>query len=309
MAVRESGHGVTLDFVVVTTPNVSHFEICRAFLERGIAVVCDKPLTVSATQAEELARIAADKNLVCCVTCTFAGNPFVRLMKALFRGGASGKPYYLDLSFLHGRRLSQVMRDARSAWRFLPEISGPAGSIGDLGAHLEYLARFISGRDVEKVLARLIFEPGGIALDSSATVMFEMSGGLQGSMQIAQLACGHDTDIKIEAWGDAGTLSWNFSSPNELKADYPNGRTEIFRDPGLSCPEVRRFDRIQAPNADRATACFINLYDEYMEALAAHKKTLASDAVFPTFGDGVKGVRFIEACVKSHRQGSVWVEV
>lgn len=309
MAARESERGVNLDFVVVTTPNVSHFEICKAFLERGIAVACDKPLTTNVAQAEELARIAAGRDLVCCVTCTFAGNPFVRLMKALLGEGTSGKPYFLDFSFLHGRRLAQVMKDAGSMWRFLPEISGRAGSIGDLGAHVAYLARFITGRDIERVLARLVFKPGGIALDSSATVMFEMSGGLEGSMQIAQLACGHDTDLKVEVWGEAGTLSWNFSAPNELKADYLDGRSEIFRDPGLARIEVRRFDRIPAPNADRATACFVNLYDEYMEALEAHKESRPSDAVFPTFEDGVKEMRFIEACVKSHRQDNVWVEV
>jgi predicted dehydrogenase len=309
MAARESERGVNLDFAVVTTPNVSHFEICKAFLERGIPVVCDKPLAASAAQAEELARIAAEGDLICCVTCIFAGNPFVRLMKALFGEGASGTPYYLDLSFLHGRRLAQVMRDAGSMWRFLPEISGPAGAIGDLGAHVGYLARFITGRDIERVLARLVFKPGGIALDSSATVMFEMSGGLEGSMQIAQLACGHDTDLKVEAWGDAGALSWSFSAPNELKADYLDGRAEIFRDPGLTRPEVRRFDRIPAPNADRATACFINMYDEYMEALAARKEGRAADAEFPTFEDGVKEVRFIGACVRSHKQGNVWADV
>ena len=230
-------------------------------------------------------------------------------MKALLGEGASGKPYYLDFSFLHGRRLAQVMKDAGSTWRFLPEISGPAGAVGDLGAHLEYLVRFITGRDIEKVLARLVFEPGGVALDSSATVMFELSGGLKGSMRIAQLACGHDTDLKAEVWGDAGTLSWNFSAPNELRADYLDGRTEIFRDPGLTRPEVRRFDRIPAPNADRATACFVNLYDEYLEALDARRDGRAVNAVFPTFGDGVKEMLFIEACVKSHRQGNVWVEV
>jgi predicted dehydrogenase len=309
MAARESERGVNLDFVVVTTPNVSHFEICKAFLERGVPVVCDKPLAASAAQAEELARIAAERDLICCVTCTFAGNPFVRLMKAFLDEKKPGNPYYLDCSFLHGRRLAQVMKDAGSMWRFLPEISGPAGSIGDLGAHVGYLARFITGRDIERVLAKLVYKPGGVALDSTASVMFEMSGGLEGSMRIAQLACGHDTDLKIEAWCDAGSLSWNFSAPDELKADYVDGHTEIFRAQGLARPEVRRFDRIPQSNADKATACFVNLYDEYMEALAARRENRACDAVFPTLDDGVKEVRFIEACIKSHRQGNVWTEV
>jgi len=309
MAAVEAGRDDRLDFIVVATPNFNHYEICRAFLERGFPVACDKPFTVGAERAAELADMSKKLAIPCCVTYTFSGNPFVRLMKAVHAERRVGGAYYLNFSFLHGRRLAQVMNDPRSSWRFVADASGPAGAVGDLGAHVEYLARFISGEDIKRVLARLVAEPGGIELDSTATVMFEMSSGLSGSMQIAQLVCGYDSDLKAGLWGDAGSLSWKFSNPDELRADYLDGRAEIFRDPGVTHPAVRRFDRSPPPNADKATACFVNLYGEFIKAIEARRDGAKTDAAYPTFEDGAKGVRFIDACVKSHSLGNIWVEV
>jgi predicted dehydrogenase len=307
MARQEAQRSDRLDFVIVATPNSSHYEICREFLLRGFSVACEKPLTVSAGEADELARIAEEKGLICCTTYTYFGNPFLWLMRDFYAEGRIGRPYYVNLSFIHGRRLAQVMRDSRDSWRFVSDISGPAGAVGDLGAHLEYLLRFLTGHRAERVLARLVAEPGGIELDSTATVIFEASGGLAGSMQIAQLACGHDVELGAEIWGDAGTLSWSFSRPHELRVSYPDGRREIFAEPGLEYPAIRRFDRVAPVNADRTTECFANLYGEFLSALVAGRSALGTDAAHPTLEDGARGVRFIEACVQSHREGNVWV--
>jgi predicted dehydrogenase len=297
------------DFVVVATPNFNHYETCKTLLTHGFSVACDKPFTVGAACALELANMSRDRGIPCCVTYTFSGSPFVRLMKAIHEEGLIGSAYYLNFSFLHGRRLAQIMKDPRSSWRFVGDLSGPAGAIGDLGSHVEYLARFISGCDIKKVLARLVNEPGGIELDSTATVLFETSSGVAGSMQIAQLACGRDTDLSAELWGGAGSLSWKFANPDELRVDYTDGKAEILRDPGITHPAVRRFDRTPPPNVDKATACFVNLYGEFISALEARRAGEATDAVYPTFEDGAKGVRFLDACLKSHSLGNVWVDV
>jgi predicted dehydrogenase len=297
------------DFVIVTTPNNDHYEICKAFLEKGFPVVCDKPLTVDSEKAEDLARISTSHGIPICVTYTFVGNPFLHLMKALYIEGKIGKAYYLNLTFLHGRRLAQIMKDKTSSWRFLSDISGPAGAVGDLGAHLEYVSRFICGSDVFRVLARLVVEPGGIETDSTATVLFETSEGLAGSMQIAQLACGYKQDFKAEIWADAGRLSWNFTTPDELRADYTDGHAEIFREPGITHPAIRKFDRIVSSNTDKDTACFINIYDEFLTTLEDRRAGRKSSAFYPTVEDGVKGVRFIDACIESHRRGNIWVNV
>jgi predicted dehydrogenase len=309
MASIEAERGDRPDFVVVATPNFNHYEICKTFLSRGFPVACDKPFTIGASRAEELANMSRDRGIPCCVTYTFSGNPFVRLMKAVHGEGLVGNAYYLNFSFLHGRRQAQVMKNPRSSWRFVGDLSGPAGAIGDLGSHVEYLARFIAGSDIKKVLARLVNEPGGIELDSTATVLFEAASGMAGSMQIAQLACGRNSDLSAELWGDSGSLSWKFANPDELRVDYLDGRAEILRDPGITHPAVRRFDRIPPSNADKATACFVNLYDEFMNALEARRTGEETDAIYPTFEDGAKGVRFLDACLKSHSLGNVWVDV
>jgi predicted dehydrogenase len=201
------------------------------------------------------------------------------------------------------------MSDKTSSWRFIEDISGPAGAVGDLGAHLEYVSRFLTGADVVRVLARLIAEPGGIETDSTATVLFETSGGIAGSMQIGQLACGYNQELTAEIWADAGRLSWNFTSSDELRAHYTDGRSEIFREPGITHPAIRKFDRIASPNTGKETVCFVNIYDEFLTDLEARREGRRSCAFYPTVDDGLKGMRFIDACIESHRSGNVWVNV
>ena len=305
MAEKEAARPDRPDFMVVTTTNNSHYPITKAFLEAGFPVVCDKPLAISNAEADKLVELAAKKDLPCCTTFTFACSPYVHLMKALFEEGAIGDLYYVTARFFLGIRLAGIMRGEKF-WRWDPAISGNAGTIGDLGAHLEYLLRMVTGQDWSRVLARLIAKPGDIKLDSTATALLETKNGLNGTLMVAQLACGYDHDLQVELLGTRGSLIWNYANPFSLRLEQLDGRTITYRRLGLTHPALEKFP--ERPGMDAFSANFAHVYSAYCAALEA-KRNDGKPGWYPTFEDGRKGVRFIQACVTSHQQGNVWIEM
>ena len=307
MAEAESKRFDRLDFIIVATPNTSHYDICKLFLERGFNVVCDKPLATDAFKAEELSALAAAKGLTCMTTYTFLGSKGIHALKSLYENGRVGKAYYIYLRYLRGVRLGQVMEDPRSVWRFNADLSGRAGAIGDLGSHLESLARFVTGDPIESVIARLVNEPNGIELDSAATVIFKTKSGLNGSMQIAQLACGYENEVTLELWCERGSLSWSFSDPESVWISLSNGGREK-----VSAAEYRDSIDLADPPVEDGTdghiTCFQRLYDGYITVLEAGSGGVAR-AFFPTFGDGAEGVSFIGSCVDSQRNNNAWTQL
>jgi predicted dehydrogenase len=298
-----------LDFVIVTTPNASHYEICKEFLLRGIGVVCEKPVTVTVSQAEELERIARGKNLLCMTTYTYGGLPFIHLAKEIYESGEIGSAYFMTLKYYRGGRLAEIMANDIKTWRFTKAVSGQGGTIGDLGTHVEYLARFVLNSDIKRVSAKLIKKPGNVELDTTGTVMFEFENGVDGTIAVAQAACGHDNDIGFEILGEKGSINWSFSSFDKLKVDYLDGRSVIHRDPGVKYPAVRQFAHRKAVLANPAATGFINIYTGFIKTLISKKENENTAYYYPTLSDGVKGVKFVEACVKSQDQGNRWIEI
>jgi predicted dehydrogenase len=306
MAEAEARRPDKVSFVVVAVPNAIHYDVCKAFLDCGFNLACEKPLTVGAGKAEELAGIARAKGLLCLTSYTFLGSPGLHVMKALYEEGRIGKAYYIYLKYLRGARLGDIMRDPRSVWRFNAAESGPAGAVGDLGSHLDSLARFMAG-PIESVIAKLVNEPNGIELDSTGTVIFKANSGLDGSMQIAQLACGYENEVAIELWGERGSLSWSFGEPGSARLSRIDGSVEVVRADGFGGP-IALADPPVRNGADGHVACFQRLYDGYISALASGGAR-AGRAFFPDFDFGAAGVRFIDACVNSQRRGNAWAEL
>ena len=306
MAEQEAARPDKPDFIVVCTPHISHYEVCKAFLEAGFPVVCDKPLTVDGAQAEQLAALAREKDLPCCVTYVFSVTPYLDLMRSLCREGRIGNVYYANLSYRLGRRLAMVMSGV-DIWQFKSEQAGPAGSLSDICTHIEYIARRTLDTDLEKVLARLIRKPG-IELDGSGCILFETTSGIAGQLDYNQLACGED-DICVWLYGDAGTLRWHFGEHDRITIEYTDGRTEIIRDPGVSREEVRGRDSLAPMLFNKHVAAFAITYADYAEVLTAKAQGKAYTVRYPTFEDGLKGVKFIEAALESHQSGNQWVHL
>lgn len=309
MAEMESKRDDKIDFAIVTTPNISHYEICKEFLNNGIGVICDKPLTVSVKQAVELEKIAEEKNLLCATTYTFGGFPFIHLMKEIYQSGEVGIAYYITAKYYRGARLAEIFANDIKTWRFTKEISGQGGAIADLGTHVEFIARFVMGCDIDQVLAKLINKPGKVELDTTGAVLLKFTNGIDGLITVAQAACGHDNDIEVEILCEKGTISWCFKNSGELKIDYLDGKSVIHREPGVKYESIRKFDHKQPVLSNAPVSGFINIYSGFIKTMISRKNGEQEYHYFPTFTDGVKGVMFVEACVDSQNNNNIWMHI
>jgi predicted dehydrogenase len=307
MAAQEAVREDKPDFVIVCTPHPSHYEICKAFLNAGFPVVCDKPLSIYADQAQELAELAREKDLLCCVTFSIAASPYLSLMRTLHLEGLIGNVYYASLSYTLGRRFKAVMNN-EYVWRFSAGGAGPAGALADLCSHLECIARFVLDSDIERVLARLLSKPGGLELDGSGCVLFDTFSGVSGQFYYNQVACGGE-DITVKLYGDAGSMSWCYSAHDSLVIDYPDGRCETIRDPGVDFRDIRRLDSLGPMLLNKHTANFATMYSDFVGALLAKAGGHGFTAGFHTFEDGAKSVRFTESALKSNGAGNIWVSL
>jgi predicted dehydrogenase len=309
MADKESVRTDKIDFVIVCTPNASHYEICKAFLTKGIAVVCDKPLTTSTEQATELVEIAKKNDLICATTYTFGGFPYLHLAKDLYLKGEIGKAYFITCKYFRGARLAEIYADDIKTWRFTKSISGRAGAIGDLGTHVEYISRFLLNNDLSRLIANLITKPGKVEIDTTGTVILEYRNGLNGLITVAQAACGHDNDIEVEILGEKGTIQWSMKKYNQVKVDYLDGKSIIHRDPGVKNVVLEKFSNKNPLLVNPPVMGFINIYSGYSNSIVDKRNGLVSSHYFPTLEDGLKGVQFIDACIRSQENDNTWTSL
>lgn len=314
MLVREAAREDTVDFVVIATPNDSHYSIARTALENGIHVVCDKPLTTSSRDAEELARLAAEKNLLFCVTYAYAAYPMVKHMRAMVANGELG-----EIRFVNGEYPQEWLAtplettgQKQSLWRTDPARAGISNCVGDIGSHIENMVAYVTGLEIERLCARLDRFGEGRVLDDNATVLLDYAGGAKGVYWSSQIAIGHDNGFRIRVYGTKGACEWVQESPNYLKVSFLDKPVQIVsRGRDSMYPRAQGLSRTPSGHPEGYFEAFANLYSTFIPALA---KTIAgedldeNDRDFPDAEDGIRGVRYIEACVESSSRGGVWLD-
>ena len=311
MAEREAAREDGIDFVVIVTPNSSHYEIAKAFLGNGIHVVCDKPVTVEAHEAEELVKLAKEKDLLFCVTYTYIGYPMVKQAKALVQSGELGEIRMVMAEYPQ-EWLADTANDEgdKMAWRTDPAQQGKSTSVGDIGTHIENTIAYITGLEIESLCAKLDVLPGR-KLDTNASILVKYTSGASGIYWCSQIAIGHDNGLKVRIFGSKGALEWEQENPNYLKVTYLDKPKQLIsrgRDP-LYEPAVMA-SRIPGGHPEGTFEAFANLYRTFSNALLKKKAGLTletSDFDFPSAEDGLQGVRFVDKCVESASLGSTWV--
>ncbi|PID56747.1 oxidoreductase [candidate division KSB3 bacterium] len=315
MAKAEGAREDKIDFVVIVTPNSTHYPIARAFLENGIHVVCDKPLTPELADAEELADLAERKGLFFCMTYTYTGYPMVKHAREMVQNGAIGEIRFINAEYAQDWLATAIEKDGQkqAAWRTNPEFTGKANCIGDIGSHTENLVAYISGLRIRSLCARLDIFGEDRVLDDNATVMLEYDNGAKGLYWTCQVAVGHDNDLKIRIYGTQGSLEWTQENPNYLKVSrlgqptvmLSRGRDELL-------PHAAAYSRVPAGHPEGYFEAFANIYRTFLHALLrknAGEDLGADELDFPTVHDGIAGVKFIGKCVESSRQGAVWLDL
>ncbi|MFW6381423.1 MAG: Gfo/Idh/MocA family protein, partial [Bacillota bacterium] len=225
-ALREDG----IDFVSIVTPNNLHYEIARTFLEQGINVVCDKPLTISVEQAEELTTMVRERDLLFCVTYTYSGYPMVKQARAMVENGDIGDIRMVVAEYPQEWLATPAENEGnkQAAWRTDPRQSGRSNCVGDIGSHVENTVSYISGLEIETLAANLdAFNPGR-ELDDNAAILVKYKGGATGVYWCSQVAIGHDNDLKIRVFGSRGSLEWSQENPNYLKVSYLDKPTQTL---------------------------------------------------------------------------------
>ena len=313
MAEAESKRSDGIDFVSIVTPNDSHYDIAKCFLERGIHVMCDKPLTLNTAQGEVLKKIAEERDLLFGVSYGYTGYPVIRQAREMIRRGAVGDIIHIRVSHPEDWVIEAVSPEPGGAlpWRFHPEQVGESLCTADLGTHAEQLLVQFTGLRPKRVLAMLDTYPAYLPLETNTTVLLDLGGGITGELWASQLAIGKICSPAIYVMGTEGSLEWDHEQPDILRYTKRGGATQLLAaGKNYMVPESNRLARVSAGHHEGFFEAFGNIYRAYCQVLLAKKEHREPENdTFPTIEDGLEGMKFIAACVKSHKNGNVWVEV
>ena len=301
-----------LDFVVIVTPNHQHFGPARLFLEAGFNVVCDKPATFDLAQARKLRTIVKRTGKVFVLTHNYTGNAMIKQARELVRNGSLGTIRKVVTEYPQGWLSNAVvlLGPKQAEWRTDPKRSGAAGCMGDIGTHAENLAHYVTGLEIEELCADLSTFVKGRKLDDDGNVLVRYKGGAKGVLHASQVCVGDENNLNIRVYGTKGAIEWYQESPNDLVVKFPDRPSQTWRRGNLyNGEQAKRFGRVPPGHPEGYLEAFANIYKEAFRAIAAEVegKRIPSDVDFPTIEDGVKGMAFIDAVVRSSRRGARWV--
>jgi len=315
MADAEKQRPDPIDAVAIVTPNHMHAAPAKAFLRAGIHVICDKPLTTTRQEAEELAQLAADTGLIFAVTHNYTGHPLVRQARAMVQAGEIGALRMMHVEYAQDWLSTKLEESGQkqASWRVNPANAGPGGSIGDIGTHAFNLAEFITGGKVQALAADLQTFVDGRQLDDNANMLLRFADGGRGILWCSQVAVGNENGLRIRIFGERGGLEWNQEQPNVLYFTPLGEPPRMIRRNGAGSDEVSQaVSRIPAGHPEGYLEAFATVYSDIAEQITARLEGRAPDKFAlqaPTVEHGVRGVRFIEAAVKSSAAGGAWTEL
>lgn len=313
MAAAEAARPDRIDVVAIVTPNHRHHAPARAFLEAGIHVICDKPMTNTVAEAEDLAAAVERSGLVFALTHNYTGYPMVRQARAMVAAGEIGAVRVVQVEYPQDW-LTTRLEDTgqkQAAWRTDPAQSGIGGCIGDIGTHAFNLAEFVSGLTVERLAADLTTFVPGRPLDDNVNMMLRFAGGARGLLWASQVAPGNENGLRLRVYGERGGLEWFQEQPNHLRfAPFGEPPRLVTRAGPGSGPVAAHATRVPSGHPEGYLEGFAQLYRDAAELIAAHRDGREPDPLarqVPGVAEGVRGVRFIHAAVASSRADGAWV--
>ncbi|WP_282602578.1 Gfo/Idh/MocA family oxidoreductase [Paracoccus sp. PARArs4] len=294
-----------IDLVTVATPNATHFEITKAFLQAGFNVLCEKPMTMTVEEGEEIVRIARDTGKICAVNYCYSAYPMVRQARAMVRNGEIGKVRLVVTNFSHGHHGDATDADnPRVRWRYDPAMAGVSGQFADCGIHALHMASFIADDQVERLSADFASTIPSRELEDDAMVNFRMEGGTVGRLWTSSVAIGRQHGFDIQVFGETGGLRWASEQPNQLIHTPVGGRTQIIEkgEGGLHA-DAQRLSRVAIAHPEGFPLAVANIYCDLADAIAGHDR----DGL-PLAADGVRSMAAVHAAVASAKRQGEWVE-
>ena len=311
MATREARLENGIEAVSIVTPNHVHYAAAREFLKRGIHVICDKPLTSTLADARKLAKAVERTDALFILTHNYTGYPMVRQAREMVARGEIGKIRVVQVEYPQDW-LTQHEDFKQAEWRTDPARSGAGGSTGDIGTHAHNLARFVTGLEVESLAADLDAFVPGRQVDDNGHVMLRFEGGAKGMLWCSQVAPGNENALRIRVYGETGGLEWAQEDPNYLwHTPFGEPKRLITRNGSGAGDAAARISRVPPGHPEGYLEGFANIYSEAADAIVAHRegREPAAEVMYPTIMDGLKGVEFIDACIRSSARNAAWVRV
>ena len=313
MAEKESARSDGIDVVAIVTPNHLHIPIAKIFAEKGIHIICDKPLALSSEEAINLKNIVESKKLIFALTHNYTGYPMVRHARSLIQKGDLGSIRVIQAEYPQDWLTTKAEDSGlkQAEWRTDPKRSGDGGCIGDIGTHAFNLIRFITGLEVDELSADIHTFVKGRLLDDNAQIMLRFKGGAKGAIWSSQVAVGNENNLKIRVFGENGGLEWRQEDPNYLyytKFGHPTQR--VTRGSASASEEANNVTRVPPGHPEGYLEGFANIYSDVCKSLFAqinNQNYDQSNDCYPTIYDGVEGMRFIETVLESSKNNSKWV--
>jgi predicted dehydrogenase len=302
-----------LDFVVIVTPNSSHFEIARTFLENGFHVVCDKPVALSLEEAKTLQKTALEKRRLFMITHAYTGYPMAKQAKHMIKNGELGDILKVVVEYFQGWVPFRLQGKARGdkAWKFDPKVSGPSLTVADIGIHAENLAHYVTGLEIEELCAEATSFLAGKGLEDDAAVLIRYRGGARGMLSVSQMLAGEHNGLTIRVYGSKKSLFWKQEQPEILLVRDINRFDTILHKGGPDLyEEADAAKRLPSGHPDGLIAAFANLYGAFFQAI--RRQMGGEDAPrgdYPDISDGVRGMAFVETVLQSAASERKWIKM
>lgn len=299
-----------IDAVAIMTPDDSHYDYSMAALERGIDVICDKPMTNTLEEAESLHAKVQETGLVFCLTHNYTGYPMVRQAKSMVMDGQVGTIRLVQVEYVQGGKADETKSFSPDNWKFNPVRGGPSRVMGDIGTHAHNLTRFITGLEVDEVSAEIGAIVPNRAVHDFGGALLRFDNGARGSFWVTQAAAGVENCLRIRVSGNTGTLEWMQEIPQALTFKPLQGPSQnrTPNGPG-TLPLSARSTRLVAGHPEGFPDGFANIYSDAAEAIAARRAGKQADPLalyFPNSWDGLLGIRFVDAVIKSSNANGQW---
>ncbi len=314
MALRESRREDGIEAVVIVTPNHVHAAPIKAFIEAGIHVICDKPLCTSLSEAEELHRTVTESARVFVLTHNYTGYPLVRQARQMIKEGRIGKLRLVHVEYPQGWLATRLedTGEKKASWRTDPDQSGPGGCVADIGTHAFHMARFVSQLKVDSISAQLSSFIDGRRVDDDVQVNMRFEGGASGWLWASQVAVGYENGLRFRMFGETGTLEWVQAEPNHLWYSSIDNPKQLLTRAGLgSTSDSLGVTRVAAGHPEGYVEAFSTIYSEAASALREWQsgRKPGPKLLHPGIDDGLEGMRFIDACIRSSANGGEWTSL
>lgn len=314
MAAREKDRPDGIEAVAIVTPNDMHAPAAEAFIAAGIHVICDKPLTTTLADALRLRELAQQKGIIFAVTHNYTGYPLMRHAREMVRAGELGEIRLVQVEYPQDWLTNKIEEDGQkqAGWRTDPARTGAGGCIGDIGTHAHNLAQFVSGLEIDELLADLTTFVPGRRVDDNVQILLRYRNGARGSLWASQVAPGNENGLMLRVYGTKGGIHWRQDHPNEMYyTPYGEPTRIVTRGSAAAGPVAARVTRVPPGHPEGYLEAFATIYTEVARAIKAARTGDQPEAgvMFPGLAEGIAGMAFIEAAVASSKQGGVWVKM